>query len=575
MKTPLSLLKLIAATLLIAGSLGFLWHPDNDWQTWGGSYFYSEFNLAQLPSWLLFGPGGWYQTAATTIWWVFHTAPNVALLYLLATIFGILSIYAIGYIRTTIIRITLVTAIVLLYLYEFTILDISGLLPDASTTKVMIDNWRFGLGGTMFVYSGEITRNLLFLIPIAVILGWPPRLATKFSYGLPIVIIALFAGSVSWVLLKHRIGQLEILLPSPFATIVNAYKALGSAETPIKPSAYLGRPVSQVDKIVVVMDESVRAGFASTVASDQNATPFLASMAGRIADFGVASSAANCSITSRQSFRHMMRQEHAGLPIAPLLSRTTVWQYALQGGYETRHLDAFGSPVTLTSNMGVVERNFILHRDAFMDMPVYERDMTVARKLRAMLREPGKQFIFVEKYGVHVPYPHTHPPHRNPFKANTSLPFTLDVSAVEEMVRHYKNAINWSVDEFFRELLKEPLPDGTVLIYTSDHGQSLSEGGRKLSHCSFSGAMRMGEAAVPLLILSGNEGLNQRFIYSAAKNFNASSHYNLPSTILELMGFDPEWRQSEFDQSLLGGNLRHQQRLVRFGATAAAFQNPP
>ena len=48
------------------------------------------------------------------------------------------------------------------------------------------------------------------------------------------------------------------------------------------------------------------------------------------------------------------------------------------------------------------------------------------------------------------------------------------------MVCHYPNAIAWSVDEFFRKLLPAVDLSKTLIVYTSDHGQSLQ--GREKHH---------------------------------------------------------------------------------------------
>ena len=44
------------------------------------------------------------------------------------------------------------------------------------------------------------------------------------------------------------------------------------------------------------------------------------------------------------------------------------------------------------------------------------------------------------------------------------------------MLAQYSNAIAWSVDEFFRNLLPAVDLHKTLIVYTSDHGQSLLPG---------------------------------------------------------------------------------------------------
>src|SRR5262249_38085823 len=52
----------------------------------------------------------------------------------------------------------------------------------------------------------------------------------------------------------------------------------------------------------------------------------------------------------------------------------------------------------------------------------------------------------------------------------------------DRAIADYPNAIAWSVDEFFRNLLPAVDLSKTLIIYTSDHGQSLLPG--HFTHCS-------------------------------------------------------------------------------------------
>ena len=353
-------------------------------------------------------------------------------------------------------------------------------------------------------------------------------------------------------------------------TVLNIYKALAATSSAkLDPIAYAGAMEPKFEKIVVIMDESIRAEFISPLDQSGDVTPFLASIGDATANFGIASSAANCSIPSRLSFRHMLRQSDLASPMRDLLTRTTVWQYARRAGYRTVHFDAFGSSITLTSGMGQNERSFVDQRVAIMEMPHYKRDMKIAQDLIQALRKPGRTFIFVEKFGSHVPYPNVYPPNRNVFVADVSKEFNL--SDHKELIKHYKNAVNWTVDGFFQALLKEGLPPDTLLMYTSDHGQSLSEGGIKLSHCSFAGKMRYGEAAVPLLAFSTKKTWLLELRESAKRNWGRTSHYNIAPTVLLAMGYDRPWVSEVLDPSLLDSIPSNHRRLVRFGDKPAEF----
>jgi glucan phosphoethanolaminetransferase (alkaline phosphatase superfamily) len=95
-----------------------------------------------------------------------------------------------------------------------------------------------------------------------------------------------------------------------------------------------------------------------------------------------------------------------------------------------------------------------------------------------------------------------------------SLP--LDQSR-RESVRDYHRALRWSVDGFFEKVL----PANTALIYTSDHGEALYEGGYDLGHCSTH--PYYGEVYVPLFAATGSSELQASLQAVAKRAYNGAS----------------------------------------------------
>ena len=84
-----------------------------------------------------------------------------------------------------------------------------------------------------------------------------------------------------------------------------------------------------------------------------------------------------------------------------------------------------------------------------------------------------------------------------------------DLISDHDMITEYSNAIAWSVDEFFRHLLPEVDLSKTLIIYTSDHGQSLLPG--QMTHCSFTPpTVASSEAFVPLFAITSLPEFKQR-----------------------------------------------------------------
>ena len=89
----------------------------------------------------------------------------------------------------------------------------------------------------------------------------------------------------------------------------------------------------------------------------------------------------------------------------------------------------------------------------------------------------------------------------------------------------YDNALLYNLQSFFSPLVEQGLPDKTVIIYTSDHGQTLGENGALVSHCSTT----RNEAVVPLFVIGDDVRIT-----SADTSYKAA-HQNLFATLLDLM----------------------------------------
>jgi hypothetical protein len=76
----------------------------------------------------------------------------------------------------------------------------------------------------------------------------------------------------------------------------------------------------------------------------------------------------------------------------------------------------------------------------------------------------------------------------------------------------------------------------SVIIYTSDHGQNLLENGSQLTHCSVDNST-VSEGPVPLMTFSGNPVIAPKLGEAAAVNRDRLSHFHVPPSLVEMMGF--------------------------------------
>jgi glucan phosphoethanolaminetransferase (alkaline phosphatase superfamily) len=170
-------------------------------------------------------------------------------------------------------------------------------------------------------------------------------------------------------------------------------------------------------------------------------------------------------------------------------------------------------------------------------MPVvHDNDREAARIIQESLKAKNPQFIYLNKRGVHFHYEYFYPQGSGKF-----YPCLIAGEVTRDrnkLINSYKNAVQWAVDSFFQALLANATDLGSsVIMYTSDHGQNLLEDGDPVTHCREKPTRQ--EAMVPLLVLTGNHPLFEKFKGAAVKNRNRANHFQIFPTILELFGFSP------------------------------------
>ena len=100
------------------------------------------------------------------------------------------------------------------------------------------------------------------------------------------------------------------------------------------------------------------------------------------------------------------------------------------------------------------------------------------------------------------------------------------------------------------------------MIYTSDHGQALFEGGYDIQQCSNSAEQSKGEVMVPIFVWAGSGAFAQRLREHARLGFNQATHFEVFPTLLSAMGFPQSWVRREYGPSLLDFPLSREPRLL-------------
>ena len=109
----------------------------------------------------------------------------------------------------------------------------------------------------------------------------------------------------------------------------------------------------------------------------------------------------------------------------------------------------------------------------------------------------------------------------------------------DAVVNSYDNSIAYNLDSFFKSMVDDysKLPNNTVIIYTSDHGESLYADG-KAGH----GGTTRDEASVPLFAFGLPSDVDTGF---------RAHHSNVFTTLLDLMEYPKDLRKYPYAPSLL------------------------
>jgi len=306
---------------------------------------------------------------------------------------------------------------------------------------------------------------------------------------------------------------------------------------------------AQVEKIVLIVDESIRADTLGINAYEQNTTPYLRSLETGVVTFGLAASASNCSDYSNLILRTGLRKEEIPDSDQLGLKKPSIWQFTRKAGYYNVYLDAQNAEqwANYQNFMNEHEAVFIEEILRLRQKIAYESDSVARDKLIDLLKQPGKTFIMLNKYGIHFPYFRSYPKEYNTF--TPALGPGEPMNDREKSLNSYMNGVRWSVDDWFKELLSESGDFKTyVIVYTSDHGQNIVDDGTLATHCR-PRANRF-EGIVPMIVFSNNTAILERFKAVQLKSNNKTNHFQIFPTLLGLAGYKDSWVKSHYGASL-------------------------
>lgn len=306
------------------------------------------------------------------------------------------------------------------------------------------------------------------------------------------------------------------------------------------------------NNVVLVVDESVRGDHLSLNGYARPTTPYLDDLArrGLITNWGIAVAGSNCSWGSNSLLL-------TGFPSTELPARRgeihrwpSMMQYAKAMGYRTHFLNGHVDILWMNGRGDLRHVDQWLPRETFTTAGAVGVDLAIADRIVEIVDGSVGNFLWVNKAGVHFPYQDAFPEEQTLWQPSARGRRPPNEVPREALVNAYDNAIRYNVDGFLTRLDPARRRPGTVIVYTSDHGQALSERGEPWSHCGGREpdmADPHREALVPLVMIeAGRPGRDPE------RARDHAGHEHVFATLLDLFGFPVAERRHRYRPSLIG-----------------------
>jgi glucan phosphoethanolaminetransferase (alkaline phosphatase superfamily) len=284
--------------------------------------------------------------------------------------------------------------------------------------------------------------------------------------------------------------------------------------------------------VIYIIGESIRADRLKPGAYGRDVAPLLHSLTLPHVSFSNVTSHGDCT---GRSVPMLMVQPAQPLNV-DLYRRPTLFGYARKAGYHTAFINSNENEWRefVDGNIDVLYRN--VDPAGGQDNWTFRTDTAMLPVIAGLANAPGRQFIVVETYTSHWPYGDRYegcPDCRvyRPDLVRRSVPFAATYRA--KITNSYDNAIVY-FDRFVAKtlgLLRKP----TLVVLTSDHGESLGEENR-WGHCS-AGIEQM---LVPLMLIATDENVARAVGFGelAQKADVPLSHANVLPMLLKVFGYD-------------------------------------
>jgi glucan phosphoethanolaminetransferase (alkaline phosphatase superfamily) len=300
------------------------------------------------------------------------------------------------------------------------------------------------------------------------------------------------------------------------------------------------------NNVVFIVDESIRGDHLSLNGYPRPTTPYLEELQkqGVLYNWGVSASSGTASTNSNALLLTGINR----LPDVTQQMRKmpTIFAYAKAMGYHTIYLDMQMNRAWLLTAEDFKQVDEWHTVREFSQGEEYEVDSEAAGWMYDKLRSSVGNFIWINKAGGHFPYLERIPTGYTLWQPGLK-DARYDPPDQVELTNTYDSILTYNLENFFRTLVRPETLANTTFVYTSDHGQTLSENRETWPQ---TGPTR-NEARVPLFIIQAGH-LKVDTAYKA-------SHQNLFATLLDLMNTPQEKRRFPYAVSLLQASASQSQ----------------
>ena len=300
-------------------------------------------------------------------------------------------------------------------------------------------------------------------------------------------------------------------------------------------------------------NESVRGDYLSINGFNIQTTPFLDTY-DNVVSLGIASSGGNNSAPSQYIIRNGVQMQDLPDNKFATLAIPNIFQYAKNANFHTYYLYSQVEYQQLQNFMSSYDLEYIDEYFTIKERkPFYYLDRKLIPKIKTILSSNDHNFIYIVKYGSHVPWKMNYPENSATFSPVLENMESVEFNNRDRAINTYVNSLRWSMDGFFKELLSNISLDDTMIIYTSDHGINIAESGTTM-HYGMELNPPKTTATVPILLFAKDITSKYKF------GKNIYSHFMIFPSVLDLMGYDKDiyhkYNYSFFSDSVSGEQAR-------------------